>query len=273
MIFNFIAFFIKLKDMKFKSNLLSYNFISNPNEFNFHLGKIIIPNEILSKIMENESLDLTEPFIFKVTANNKSVYLGFSNQIIDDNSYVHYRVLQDLFIEENSMVDLELVKLVKGNKVVFQPSTKDFLEINNHKLVLEKNLMENYSALSVGSNITIEFENRLYDIQVNKLEPEDAVSLYNTDLEVDFLQPADFYNDSHAMNDITKIINDNKLHTCNNINFMIDSLNKINKVIKKTNRKVNVIKNIDSTYNLLKSENVEYNSDNKFPGKGNKLGN
>tara|TARA_A100001015_G_C15033716_1_gene734721 strand:- start:2483 stop:3268 length:786 start_codon:yes stop_codon:yes gene_type:complete len=260
--------------MKFQINLLSYNFISNPEEYNFSLGKIILPNEIYSQILESSNNDLTEPFIFKVTsANKKSVYLGVSNSIIDETAYVHYRVLQDLFIEENTIVELELVKLVKGNKVIFQPSTKDFLEIENHKEVLENNLVNNYNALSVGSNITIEYQDRLYDIQVTKLEPEDAVSLYNTDLEVDFLEPANFYNDSHAINDIHKILNNNLLHNQCSANDYVDCLNQINSVLKKTNRNIKEFKKIPSVNSSFKSFNKDnFEPDSRFPGKGNKLG-
>ena len=129
--------------------------------------------------------------------------------------------------------------------------------------------MKNYSALSIGSNITIEYEDRFYDIQVNKLEPEDAVSLYNTDLEVDFLQPANFYNDSHAINDITRILNDNQLHNTDNIKYFIDSLNKINEIIEKTNRKTKKINDKKFNHSVVEFNHI----DNKFPGKGNKLGN
>ena len=116
--------------------------------------------------------------------------------------------------------------------------------------------MKNYNALSVGSCITIEYNNRLYDLQIVKLEPEDCVSLYNTDLEVDFLPPIDYYTDTFAINDILKEINTNA------------NIENIIKIIEKTGRKV--IKKKKS--NLLSNSSI-LEADKRFPGQANILGN
>ena len=115
--------------------------------------------------------------------------------------------------------------------------------------------MKNYNALSVGSCITIEYNNILYDLQIIKLEHEDCVSLYNTNLEVDFLPPIDYYTDTYAINDILKEINTNS------------NIGNIIKIIEKTGRKVIEKKNL----NLLCNSNV-LGKDKRFPGQGNMLG-
>jgi hypothetical protein len=242
--------------MKFNLNILSYNFLSHDDTYEKFMGKIILPHHIYNEILSNENVDLNEPFIFRLQHENKIIYLGFNNTIIDNNCYAHYRVLQELFIEENTKVEIELVKLSKANKVIFQPSTSDFLKIEDHKNVLEQNIMKNYNALSVGSCITIEYNNRLYDLQIVKLEPEDCVSLYNTDLEVDFLPPIDYYTDTFAINDILKEINTNA------------NIENIIKIIEKTGRKV--IKKKKS--NLLSNSSI-LEADKRFPGQANILGN
>ena len=68
------------------------------------MGKIILPHHIYKEMLSNENVVLNEPFIFRLQHKNKIIYLGFNNTIIDNNGYVHYRVLQELFIEENTEV-------------------------------------------------------------------------------------------------------------------------------------------------------------------------
>jgi hypothetical protein len=247
--------------MMFTTNLLSFNFLESEIPKN-NLGKIIISNYILEQILKDnqdeEEFNSGEPLIFKITNfNGKSIYVGMHDSIIDEKCYCHYRILQELFIEENSEVQLEVVKLPKGTKVKIQPSNKDFLEIQDFKSVLEVNLVQNYNVISKGVNITIEHNSRLYDLQIVDLEPQDEVSLFNTDIEVEFLPPADYYTDTHAMNDIHRILVQNPTN-----------LEEVFKIINKSGRNISYQK--PKTYNPpVQPQTSGFKS---FAGEGQKLG-
>jgi hypothetical protein len=254
----------------YTTTLVSFNFLPNEITKN-NLGKIIISNYILEQILgsdqEREDIIGDEPLMFKITSlNGKSIYVGMHDSIIDDKCYCHYRILQELFIDENSEVNLEVIKLPKGNKVKIQPSNKDFLEIEDFKSVLEHNLVQNYNVISKGSNITIEHQSKLYDLQIIELEPQDAVSLFNTDIEVEFIPPADYYTDTHGMNDIYRLLKSNP-----------DNLEEIYKILNKTGRKIDYKKNSPGNFSI----NSSYKPGNSpspslgfqsFSGIGNKLG-
>ena len=253
----------------FTTNLISFNFLPNEIPKN-NLGKIIISNYILEQIFssEEESEDIIgdEPLMFKITSTNgKSVYVGMHDSIIDEKCYCHYRVLQELFIDENSEVKLEVIKLPKGTKVKIQPSNKDFLEIEDFKTVLEHNLVQNYNVISKGSNITIEHQSKLYDLQIVELEPQDAVSLFNTDIEVEFMPPADYYTDTHAMNDIHRILKTSP-----------DNFEELYKILNKTGRKIEFKKSNVNEFSIASGYKPNSQSTNlgfkSFSGTGNKLG-
>ena len=248
----------------YATQLISFNFLESDVPKN-NLGKIMISSYILEQILtseqnEDEEIIGDEPLMFKITSlNGKFVYVGMHDSIIDEKCYCHYRILQELFIEEFSEVNLEVVKLPKGTKVKIQPSNKDFLEIEDFKTVLEHNLVQNYNVISKGSNITIEHDNKLYDLQIIELEPQDAVSLFNTDIEVEFMPPADYYTDTHAMNDIHRLLKSNP-----------DDTEEIYKIINKTGRKVEYKKNFSINAGIkpqLSSQGFQ-----AFSGTGNKLG-
>jgi hypothetical protein len=252
----------------YSTNLVSFNFLPNEIPKN-NLGKIIISNYILEQILssnqdDEEDIISDEPLMFKISSKNgKSVYVCMHDSIIDDKCYCHYRILQELFIDENSEVTLEIVKLPKGTKVKIQPSNKDFLEIKDFKSVLEVNLVQNYNVISKGTNITIEHNSKLYDLQIVELQPQDAVSLFNTDIEVEFMSPADLYTDTHAMNDIHRILQSNP----KNFEEVINIINKSGRKIEFSQPKFTMV-----------NSSVEFQNKNQeqgfksFSGKSNKLG-
>ena len=79
----------------------------------------------------------------------------------------------------------------KGTYVKLQPHTTDFLDISNPKAVLETTL-RNFSCLTVGDQITINYNNRQYFIDIVEAKPQPAISVIETDCEVDFAPPLDY---------------------------------------------------------------------------------
>ena len=96
--------------------------------------------------------------------------------------------------------------------VVLIKRISDFLDLPNHKEILEKNLSQNYVALSPGTSFTISHNSKNYDLNVINTSPIDGVSLFNTDIEIEFLKPIDYkLSDKDALDMITNLINSQKI--------------------------------------------------------------
>lgn len=100
-------------------------------------------------------------------------------------------MMQNLALEEGEIVNLRSASLPKGTYVKLQPHTTDFIDITNPKAVLETTL-RNFSCLTVGDQITINYNNRQYFIDIVEAKPQAAISVIETDCEVDFAPPLDY---------------------------------------------------------------------------------
>lgn len=101
------------------------------------------------------------------------------------------QMMQNLLLTEGSIVTLRNVSIPKGKYVKLQPHTKDFIEISDPKAVLERSL-RNYSCLTVGDCILIHYNNKRYYIDIVDAKPDRAISVIETDCEVDFAPPLDW---------------------------------------------------------------------------------
>ena len=72
-----------------------------------------------------------------------------------------------------------------------QPHSKTFLDISDPRAVLETYLRQ-YSCLTVGDTIVFHYNERNYYIDIVEAKPQRAVSIIETDCEVDFLPPKDY---------------------------------------------------------------------------------
>ena len=98
----------------------------------------------------------------------------------------------------------------------------------------------------------------MYDLQIVEIEPQDAVSLFNTDIEVEFLPPADYYTDTHALNDIHRSLKSNP-----------KNIEDIYKILNKSGRKISFQKiKLNNGLKFVKNKNSK-----PFSGTGRKLGN
>lgn len=81
--------------------------------------------------------------------------------------------------------------IAQGTYVKLQPHTSDFLDISNPKAVLERTL-RGYSCLTVGDAICLHYNGKKYFIDVVDAKPGNAISVIETDCEVDFAPPHDY---------------------------------------------------------------------------------
>ena len=67
--------------------------------------------------------------------------------------------------------------------------TKEFNELPNVRVILEHSL-RNHTCLTQGTLIPIEFNNKIYELKILKVEPEKSVCIVHADVITDFARPA-----------------------------------------------------------------------------------
>lgn len=125
----------------------------------------------------------------------------------------------NMSLQEGDILQVKNISLVKGTYIKLQPHTQDFLDISNPKamfVVFRLNIfwilshafeklsflhsffcslettLRSYSCLTTGDTIMVPYNNKQYFINVVEAKPSSAVSIIETDCEVDFAPPLDY---------------------------------------------------------------------------------
>lgn len=153
--------------------------------------KIIMPPSALDRLA---SLHIDYPMLFEL--RNASVervsHCGVLEFIAEEGMiYMPYWMMENLLLQEGDTVRVKNVTLPKGTYVKLQPHTMDFLDISNPKAILETTL-RNFSCLTTGDSIMVAYNNKKYYIDIVETKPSNAISIIETDCEVDFAPPLDY---------------------------------------------------------------------------------
>eukprot|EP00271_Cylindrocystis_brebissonii_P004162 TRINITY_DN15710_c0_g1_i2.p1 TRINITY_DN15710_c0_g1~~TRINITY_DN15710_c0_g1_i2.p1 ORF type:complete len:393 (-),score=117.32 TRINITY_DN15710_c0_g1_i2:406-1584(-) len=180
------------------------SFIDKPHLENG--DKVIMPPSALDRLAQ---LHIDYPMLFEVTnpVLSKSSHCGVLEFIAEEGVvYMPYWMMQNLLLQEGALVTLKSATLPKGSYVKLQPHTKDFLDISNPKAVLETTL-RNFSCLTVGDNIMVAYNNKKYYIDIVEAKPARAITIIETDCEVDFAPPLDYEEPERPQKGATGAIN------------------------------------------------------------------
>ncbi|KAG0321743.1 ubiquitin fusion degradation protein [Dissophora globulifera] len=155
-----------------------------------HGGKIILPQSALAKLA---SLHIQYPMLFELSRGSKSTHAGVLEFIAEEGRvYLPHWMMKTLELSEGDLVTVKSAGLPLGSFVKIQPQSVDFLDISDPKAVLE-NALRNFSTLTVGDNIEISYNDKIYGILVMEIKPPGVgVSIVETDLEVDFAPPVGY---------------------------------------------------------------------------------
>ncbi|KAF5180127.1 Ubiquitin fusion degradation protein 1-like protein [Thalictrum thalictroides] len=140
--------------------------------------KIIMPPSALDRLA---SLHIDYPMLFELrnAATERMSHCGVLEFIAEEGMiYMPYWMMENMLLQEGDTVRVKNVTLPKGKYVKLQPHTMDFLDISNPKAILETTL-RNFSCLTTGDNIV-------------ETKPANAISIIETDCEVDFAPPLDY---------------------------------------------------------------------------------
>lgn len=93
------------------------------------------------------------------------------------------------------IITVRNISLPLASFVKFKPKSADFLDISNPKAVLESTLRR-FSCLTKHDEICLFYNKKNYYLEVRDLEPQDACSIVEADVKVDFEAPDGFKQDS-----------------------------------------------------------------------------
>ena len=99
--------------------------------------------------------------------------------------------MQTLSLEAGDLLQLKSTDLPPGRFIKLQAQSPSFLDISDPKAVLE-NAFRNFACLSTGDIFTFKYNDQVYEMAVLETKPETekkAISVLETDLEVDFAMP------------------------------------------------------------------------------------
>jgi len=151
-------------------------------------GKIIMPPSALDQLTR---LNIVYPMLFKLSnkRNQRTTHCGVLEFVADEGKiYIPYWMMQNLMLEEGGLVQVESATLPVATFSKFQPLSKDFLDLTNPKAVLEMRL-RHFACLSKGDIVAINYNNRIYELNVLETKPAAAVSIIECDMNVDFEAP------------------------------------------------------------------------------------
>ncbi|KAG1354647.1 ubiquitin fusion degradation protein 1 [Cocos nucifera] len=154
-------------------------------------ASVIMPPSALDRLA---SLHIDYPMLFELrnAATERVSHCGVLEFIAEEGMiYMPYWMMQNLLLQEGDIVRVKNATLPKGTYVKLQPHTKDFLDISNPKAILETTL-RSFSCLTTGDSIMVAYNNKKYYIDIVETKPASAISIIETDCEVDFAPPLDY---------------------------------------------------------------------------------
>ncbi|KAG6814495.1 hypothetical protein H0H92_000020 [Tricholoma furcatifolium] len=156
-------------------------------------GKIIMPPSALANLT---NLDLESPWMFQLRNPSNpaaSTHAGVLEFIAEEGCvHLPYWMMKTLRLNEGDPIRITGTELPKGKLVKLQAQTVHFLEISDHKAVLEQAL-RNFSCLTQGDIIEISYNSIIFGILVMEATPGgEGISILDTDLEVDFAAPVGY---------------------------------------------------------------------------------
>ncbi|XP_052073471.1 uncharacterized protein LOC127711442 isoform X17 [Mytilus californianus] len=154
-------------------------------------GKIIMPPSAVDQLIR---LHIEYPMLFKLRNNQQArhTHSGVLEFVAkEDRIYIPTWMMRNLLLNDGDTVEVENVLLKQATFTKFQPQCVDFLDIINPVDVLG-NMLRSFACLTRGDVISIKYNERDYKLCVLETKPDDAVSIIECDINVDFAPPVGY---------------------------------------------------------------------------------
>ena len=160
-------------------------------------NKILLTPDILQELMARDLFRENDIMFFKVI--NKKIEFGVVCSVQEFTAspgicHIPYHIMEELAITEGETVEIEKVSPPKGTYVKLRPQETAFIELSNPKSILEKIMCQDYPVITEGQRLSINYKDlgKIFSIDILKTQPEEVVSIIDTDLNVEFGEPADY---------------------------------------------------------------------------------
>jgi ubiquitin fusion degradation protein 1 len=152
--------------------------------------KILLPASAFEQLAR---LQISYPMLFELrTQSGKTTHCGVLEfTAAEGNVYIPHWMMNNLLLEEGSVLTVRNVSLPKATFVKFKPQHVDFLDISNPRAVLEKQL-RHFSCVTVGDQICLPYNNRRYYLEIQEVKPPPAACIIECDCNVDFDAPVGY---------------------------------------------------------------------------------
>ncbi|CAL4901481.1 unnamed protein product [Urochloa decumbens] len=157
--------------------------------------RVLLPPSALHRLT---SLHVDYPMLFELRSGSASAaerasHCGVLEFVAMEGTVVMPRwMMSNLRLDEGDHVSVRTAAaLPKGTYVKFRPHEAAFLDVSNPKAVLEKTLRA-FTCLTTGDTIMVSYNGKSYYIDIVETRPAAAVSIIETDCEVDFAPPLDY---------------------------------------------------------------------------------
>ncbi|KAL7672294.1 hypothetical protein ACOME3_007183 [Neoechinorhynchus agilis] len=150
--------------------------------------RVLLPPSALDELTRR---NVDFPMYFKIRNKGLFTHCGVMEFTAPEGfCYVPSWIMQNNLggLEEGRSVTIENVTLPVATFTRFQPLTSDFLNIYDHKAVLESNL-RTLSCLTENDFVIIKYNQKEYSLRILQCEPSRAVSIIDCDMSVDFAEP------------------------------------------------------------------------------------
>eukprot|EP00730_Choanoeca_flexa_P000740 TRINITY_DN10319_c0_g1_i5.p1 TRINITY_DN10319_c0_g1~~TRINITY_DN10319_c0_g1_i5.p1 ORF type:complete len:330 (+),score=78.70 TRINITY_DN10319_c0_g1_i5:140-1129(+) len=157
-------------------------------------GKIFLPPDALEQLAQ---LEVQYPMQFQLTneAADKVTHAGVLEFIAEPGRvYLPAWMMRNLLLEEGGLITVRNISLQTCTYAKFQAQSVDFLDITDPKAVLE-NTLRSFSCLTQNDVIAINYNKKIYEIEVLEVRPCDAsrcVSIVECDMELEFAAPVGY---------------------------------------------------------------------------------
>ncbi|KAL8057381.1 hypothetical protein ABFS82_04G180600 [Erythranthe guttata] len=153
--------------------------------------KVIMPASALDRLAK---LNIDYPMLFEISnpRASKVTHCGVLEFTADEGLiYLPFSMMENMQLKDGDIVRVKNASLPKGTYVKMQPHKTDFLDVSNPKAVLETSL-RSYTCLTTGDTIMVVHNNKEFYINILETKPSNAISIIETDCEVDFAPPLDY---------------------------------------------------------------------------------
>ncbi|CAI0461027.1 unnamed protein product [Linum tenue] len=156
-----------------------------------------MPQSALARLlMDDQALTPGQPMLFQISnpESGRVSHCGVSEFTAEEGSaHVLSWMMENLQLKESDEVRIKSVRLERGSYVKLQPhSVEFFASIRNLKDALEGSLNHSFFCVTTGDTILISHWGKEFYLNVVETRPGPAVSLVDTDCEVEFDTPLDY---------------------------------------------------------------------------------